>query len=111
MKRWQLWLGLLISGVFLYLALRGLRLQDVWDALRGAKYIWLIPGVIVYFLGVAVRAWRWQYLLKPVKLIPFKQFIQRCFLLCKNAEILRSIVGVYLRDSRNKCENRAARLL
>ena len=73
MKRWQLWLGLLISCVFLYLALRGLRLQDVWDALKGAKYIWLIPGVIVYFLGVAVRAWRWQYLLKPVKLIPFKQ--------------------------------------
>jgi uncharacterized protein (TIRG00374 family) len=73
MKRWQLWLGLLISGVFLYLALRGLRLQDVWDALKGAKYIWLIPGVIVYFMGVGVRAWRWQYLLKPVKLIPFKQ--------------------------------------
>ena len=73
MKRWQLWLGLLISGVFLYLALRGLRLQDVWDALKGAQYIWLIPGVIVYFMGVGVRAWRWQYLLKPVKLIPFKQ--------------------------------------
>ena len=73
MKRWQLWLGLLISGVFLYLALRGLRLQDVWDALKGAKYIWLIPGVIVYFMGVGVRAWRWQYLLKPVKIIPFKQ--------------------------------------
>ena len=73
MKRWQLWLGLLISGVFLYLALRGLRLQDVWDALKGAKYAWLIPGVIVYFMGVGVRAWRWQYLLKPVKIIPFKQ--------------------------------------
>ena len=73
MKRWQLWLGLLISGVFLYLSLRGLRLQDVWEALQGANYIWLIPGVIVYFMGVGVRAWRWQYLLKPVKAVPFKQ--------------------------------------
>ncbi len=73
MKRWQLWLGLLISGVFLYLALRGLRLQDVLGALQGANYVWLIPGVMVYFMGVAVRAWRWQYLLKPVKVVPFKQ--------------------------------------
>jgi glycosyltransferase 2 family protein len=73
MKRWQFWLGLVISGVFLYLALRGLRLEDVLGALQGAQYAWLIPGVIVYFMGVAVRAWRWQYLLKPVKEIPFKQ--------------------------------------
>jgi uncharacterized protein (TIRG00374 family) len=73
MKRWQFWLGIIISLAFLYLALRGLRLQDVWMALQGAQYAWLIPGVIVYFMGVAVRAWRWQYLLKPVKAIPFKQ--------------------------------------
>ncbi len=73
MKRWQFWLGLLVSGVFLYLALRGLRLQDVWGAMQGANYVWLIPGVIVYFMGVGVRAWRWQYLLKPIKSIPFKQ--------------------------------------
>jgi len=73
MKRWQFWLGLIISGVFLYLALRGLRLQDVWGAVQGGQYAWLIPGVIVYFMGVAVRAWRWQYLLKPVKEVPFKQ--------------------------------------
>jgi uncharacterized protein (TIRG00374 family) len=73
MKRWQFWLGLIVSGVFLYLVLRGLRLQDVWAALQGANYAWLIPGVIVYFMGVGVRAWRWQYLLKPVKSIPFKE--------------------------------------
>jgi uncharacterized protein (TIRG00374 family) len=48
-------------------------LQDVWRALQGANYIWLIPGVFVYFMGVGVRSWRWQYLLKPVKSIPFKE--------------------------------------
>ena len=73
MKRWQFWLGLIISAVFLYLALRGLRLQDVWGALQGARYVWLIPGVMVYFMGVGVRAWRWQYLLRPVKTVPFKE--------------------------------------
>lgn len=70
MKHWKFWLGLLISAVFLYFALRGLGLQDLGAALREANYWWLIPGVAVYFLGVWARAWRWHYLLRPVKAIP-----------------------------------------
>lgn len=69
MRRWQFWLGILISLVFLYLALRGLRLEEVGGALEGANYWWLIPGVAVYFLAVWARAWRWHYLLHPVKSI------------------------------------------
>ncbi|MFQ5615201.1 MAG: lysylphosphatidylglycerol synthase transmembrane domain-containing protein [Anaerolineales bacterium] len=67
MKNWKFWLGILISIVFLWLALRGLRLGEVWGALQGANYWWLVPGVAVYFLGVWARAWRWHYLLRPVK--------------------------------------------
>ncbi len=70
MKRWQFWLGVAISAIFLYLALRGLGLADLGDALQNATYWWLIPGVAVYFLGVWARAWRWHYLLRPVKSIP-----------------------------------------
>ncbi len=70
MKRWQFWLGVFISVLFLYLALRGLHLQDVWQDLRSARYAWLIPGIAVYFLGVWVRAWRWHYLIHPVKSVP-----------------------------------------
>ncbi len=69
MRRWQFWLGVLISLAFLYLALRGLRLEEVGEALQGANYWWLLPGVAVYFLAVWARAWRWHYLLHPVKLI------------------------------------------
>ncbi len=72
MKRWQFWLGIAISAFFLYLALRGLRLAELWAALQDANYWWLLPGVAVYFLGVWVRAWRWHYLLRPVKVIPIK---------------------------------------
>jgi len=69
-KRWQFWLGVAISLGFLYLALRGLHLEDLGDSFRQANYWWLIPGVAVYFLGVWARAWRWHYLLRPVKSIP-----------------------------------------
>lgn len=70
MKRWQFWLGVLISAALLWWALRGLQLQDVWDTLKGANYLWLIPGIAVYFMGVWARAWRWHYLLRPLKRIP-----------------------------------------
>lgn len=72
MKRWQFWLGLVISLFFLWLALRGLRLEEVWDVLKQANYFWLIPGILVYFLAVWGRAWRWHYLLRPIKEIPTK---------------------------------------
>ena len=69
MKNRKFWLGVFISIVFLWLGLRGLRLGEVWSALQEANYWWLIPGVAVYFLGVWARAWRWHYLLRPVKQI------------------------------------------
>ncbi len=72
MKKWQFWLGVLISILFLWLALRGLKLGDFWGAMQKANYIWLAPGIMVYFVGVWVRAWRWHYLLGPIKKIPTK---------------------------------------
>ena len=69
-KRWQFWVGLLISILFLYLALRGLHLEQVWQTVKTARYLWLAPGVALYFCAVWVRSWRWHYLLRPLKRIP-----------------------------------------
>ena len=70
MKRWQFWVGLAVSAGFLYLALRGLGIGEIWEPLKSARYWWLLPGVAVYFVGVWVRSWRWHYLLRPVKAVP-----------------------------------------
>ena len=73
MRRWQLWLGLAISVVFLALAARNLHWPEVAQALRQADYPWLIPGVAVYLVGVLVRSWRWHYLLRPIKEVPSRK--------------------------------------
>ncbi|MGE5224568.1 MAG: lysylphosphatidylglycerol synthase transmembrane domain-containing protein [Omnitrophica WOR_2 bacterium] len=73
MRRWQFWLGVLISVVFLYLVARKLEFNDFWQAIRTANYWWLIPGIAVYFLAVWARAWRWHYLLRPVKAVPTRR--------------------------------------
>lgn len=70
MKKWQFWVGVLISAAFLWYALKGLQLDQFWDAISHANYWWIIPGVAVYFVAVWARAWRWHYLLKPIKEIP-----------------------------------------
>ena len=72
MKKWQFWLGVLISILFLWLALRGLKLGDFWSTVKQANYWWILPGIAIYFIGVWARAWRWHYLLGPIKKIPTK---------------------------------------
>lgn len=69
MKRWQFWVGVLISILFLWWALRGLKLEDLLAVLPKVNFWWLLPGIAVYFLGVWARAWRWHYLLRPLKKI------------------------------------------
>ena len=70
MKRWQFWVGLLISAIFLYFSLRVMNLGQVWAIVEKAGYWWLIPGIAVYFIGVWFRTWRWHYMLRPLKKIP-----------------------------------------
>jgi uncharacterized protein (TIRG00374 family) len=72
MKRWQLFLGLAVSAVFIWLALRGIDLAKAWEALQDANYWWLIPAIAVYFIAVWARAWRWHYLLRPLKVVPLR---------------------------------------
>jgi hypothetical protein len=73
LKKWQFWLGVFVSLFFLYWALRGLHLADLLQVLSGANYWWLLPGIGVYFVAVWVRAWRWHYLLRPIKNIPTRR--------------------------------------
>lgn len=70
MKRWYFWASLLISGIFLYLALQGLQLDTVLSAIRSANLIWLLPVIFIYFTSVWFRSLRWHYLLGPIKKIP-----------------------------------------
>src|SRR5258706_1244474 len=69
-KKWQFWLGVFISIIFIWLSVHGLKLSEFWSTIQKANYIWLVPGIGVYFIAVWVRAWRWHYLLGPIKKIP-----------------------------------------
>jgi glycosyltransferase 2 family protein len=58
-------LGAVVSGVFLWLAVRNVDVELFWDALRDCDYVWLIPALGGLAVAVVIRAWRWQLLFVP----------------------------------------------
>ncbi len=64
-RNWRLWLGLLVSLLFLYLAIHGLDFGALWQALAKANYWYLAPALAAYFAGVYIRSIRWAYILSP----------------------------------------------
>ena len=75
--RWHLWLGITVSVVLLlFLAFQVYRIEDpsgLIDELAAANYVYLIPAVAVYFVGVYFRALRWQFLLNPMRRFPVRR--------------------------------------
>lgn len=59
--------GILISGLFLFLAFRRFNIEEGKRALKMANYTWLFPAVISYMIAFLMRGIRWRYLLLPIK--------------------------------------------
>ena len=64
---WKFWLGIGISVFFLFLAFRKVNLHELRGAVENANYIYLMPAVLLTILSLWIRAFRWQYILQPVK--------------------------------------------
>lgn len=56
-----------LTVLFLYLAFRDTDFSKLGDAFAKANYWWALAMFPVLLLSHAVRAWRWKYLLEPVK--------------------------------------------
>jgi len=67
--RWKFWVGISISGVFLYLAFRKIEFREVGQAFRDANYLYVVISGALAIVSLWVRAYRWKYLLFPVKKI------------------------------------------
>ena len=68
--RWHLWVGIAISVALLLFFIRQLEPGELKTLLAEASYVYLIPAIALYFVGVYFRAYRWQYLLAPLRRFP-----------------------------------------
>jgi len=67
MRKIQFLLGLTISALALYLALRGIKWDEVASALKEANYLFLLPAAVALATVFACRTWRWRLLLYPLR--------------------------------------------
>jgi hypothetical protein len=65
--RWKLWLGVTVSVGLLYVAFRGVQLNELRSALAEVRAGWLIPVLATIFVRFWLTALRWRVLLRPVK--------------------------------------------
>ena len=66
MKRRQIWLGIIVSLLFLALFLYNTDFSETKKALGMANGTLIALAILVYFIGVWFRSLRWKYLLKPL---------------------------------------------
>ncbi len=75
-KRLAFFLGIGISGVFGYLAFRGLQPEQMLQSLGSIQFAYVLASMLVYALAMVVIALRWQFLLRAVKLVPLRALFQ-----------------------------------
>ncbi|OQY28798.1 MAG: hypothetical protein B6244_05785 [Candidatus Cloacimonetes bacterium 4572_55] len=63
---WNIVAGFLIGAGFLYISLRGIQLEKLWDSLERADYKILILASLVYTITFIFRTYRWGELLRPL---------------------------------------------
>jgi uncharacterized protein (TIRG00374 family) len=66
---WKFWLGVAVSAAFLWIAVRGVSLEEIRHSLAEVRPAWLV----VVLATIGARFWftavRWQVLLRPVKTV------------------------------------------
>jgi glycosyltransferase 2 family protein len=67
LKQKRFWVGLIVSLGLLIFVFRQTDPAAIVDSLRQAQYVYLLPALVLYFIGVGIRAVRWHFLLRRIK--------------------------------------------
>jgi hypothetical protein len=67
-RRWLTYLAsALITLLFLYITFRGINLDLLYVSIKGANYWWMLLMFTLMMISHFFRAWRWRYMLNPIK--------------------------------------------
>lgn len=66
----RVWIGLLLSAIFVALFFVTVDFRRLMEALMGANYVYVVPGIVLYLIGVWFRTLRWQRLLLHIGAVP-----------------------------------------
>lgn len=95
---WKFWIGLIISGSFLYIAFHNVDLGLLYLSIKSTSIPLIIPVVLLTVIFYVIRALRWFHLLEPIKKIGLSNlfsstvigFAANCVLPARLGEFIRA---------------------
>jgi uncharacterized protein (TIRG00374 family) len=90
-------IGMLASLVFLYLAFRKVDYTELWQALKGANYWFIIPNVILTIFSMWMRAFRWKYMVNPIKKVNLGRLFSSVMIGFMANNVLPARLGEFVR--------------
>jgi len=79
-RRVQMAVGAGLAALLLWLFLRGVDFRELLVQLRQADYRWVLAATVLTLVVTVQRAWRWHYLLLPLKSIPLAPLTATIFM-------------------------------
>ena len=97
-KNWKIAAGIPLSLLFIFLAFRKVDFSQMGRSFAGADYWLLLPILVMIFVSLVLRSWRWQILLAPIRPLPLPSlfdslvigYMANTFLPAHLGEILRA---------------------
>ena len=92
-------IGLLVSGVALWIVAGQVDLETTGDILATAAPVWVAAMLAAFVLDVLLRARRWQLLLAPIRALPYVTVLASVFVGYLANNVLPARLGEVVRSS------------
>ncbi|MBI3090576.1 MAG: flippase-like domain-containing protein [Candidatus Tectomicrobia bacterium] len=95
--RLNLWIGIALSAVIMWLLLRSIDLASAMQALAQADYRWLLPAFLIALLSFVLRALRWQAVFAAVQPVRFRGILAATMIGFMGNMLLPARLGEFIR--------------
>ncbi len=95
--RWHLWVGVLVSGLLLAIIVWTIDVREAVRALAAADVRWIGPALVILAISLGVRAWRWRFIMAPVKLINTHRLFSAMMIGFMGNNLLPARAGEFMR--------------
>ena len=68
-------IGILVSAYLIYEVFGSVDFSKLMDILKHANYYWLIPNILLIIFAMYQRAYRWKFMLAPIKDVKFENLL------------------------------------
>ena len=90
-------LGVIISIVLLWFLFKDIDFVKLAEALKEANYLWLIPNILLIVFTMYQRAYRWKFMIAPIKMVKFEKLLAATCIGFMANNVLPARLGEFVR--------------